>query len=201
MLELDHIAVVGATLEEASAAVEDMLAQPLEPGGKHPDFGTHNRLLGLAGGRYLEVIAIDPAAPDPGRARWFDMDRFAGSPRLTNWICRTDDIAAAVANYPQAGRVLSLARGDLQWQAAVPDSGILPFDNLFPMLIRWQRGLHPSDRLPDRGCALRRLVVSHPQARDLASLLPDPGAGVVFETGPPGLMAEIDTPRGMRVLR
>ena len=25
-------------------------------------------------GSYLEIIAINPDAPDPGRSRWFDLD-------------------------------------------------------------------------------------------------------------------------------
>ena len=57
---------------------------------------THNRLLGL-GDLYLEVIAADPSAPRPAWPRWFDLDRFTGAPRLTNWICACDDLEAAVA--------------------------------------------------------------------------------------------------------
>jgi hypothetical protein len=37
--------------------------------------GTHNRLLKLGEGFYLELIAIDPQAPPPGRPRWFGLDR------------------------------------------------------------------------------------------------------------------------------
>ena len=92
MLELDHLAVSGATLEAARAAVEDALGVPMQPGGEHDVFHTHNTLLGLEDGLYLEAIAINPAAPTPDRPRWFDLDRFEGSARLSNWICRTDDI-------------------------------------------------------------------------------------------------------------
>ncbi|WP_393939598.1 VOC family protein [Piscinibacter sakaiensis] len=55
-----------------------------EGGGAHPHMGTHNRLLRLGDHCYLEVIAIDPAAPPPARARWFGLDRLApdAAPRL-----------------------------------------------------------------------------------------------------------------------
>src|SRR5690606_778954 len=108
---------------------------PMQGGGKHPLFGTHNRLLGMADGLYLEVIAIDPAAPDPGRARWFDLDRFDGAPRLTNWICRTGSMADTLATLPGAGEVVPLSRGDLRWLMAVPPDGRLPFDQAHPAVI------------------------------------------------------------------
>lgn len=46
--------------------------------------GTHNLMLRLGDSSYLEIIAINPAAPAPGRPRWFALDRLAGdgSPRL-----------------------------------------------------------------------------------------------------------------------
>ncbi len=202
MLELDHIAVSGVTLEEAAAAVEAALGVPLQPGGKHDHFGTHNMLLGLADGLYLEAIAADPDAPPPDRPRWFDLDTFDGPARLTNWICHTNDMDAVVATLPGAGGALPLQRGDLRWQMAVPPDGHLPFDNLHPAVIEWQTPQHPSAMLPDSGCTLRRLIITHPEAMALRDLLAPylVDARLVFETGAPGLRAEIDTPHGARIL-
>ncbi|MFT7594401.1 MAG: hypothetical protein ACI8R4_001722 [Paracoccaceae bacterium] len=203
-MQLDHIAVAGATLEDAAEAVESALGVSLQPGGQHDLFATRNRLLGLADGFYIEAIAIDPSAPPPARPRWFDLDHFTGPARLTNWICRTDNMATTLPDLPAGvGTPVALRRGDLCWQMAVPADGKLPYDNLFPALIEWQGNLHPGAMLAPSGCALRRMVVAHPQAdalaRVLAPFLDD--ARVVFESGLPGLMAEIDTPNGMRVLR
>jgi hypothetical protein len=201
-LRLDHLAVSAATLAEGVAAVEAALGVTMAGGGEHPLMGTHNRLLSL-GDLYLEVIAINPAAPPPGRPRWFDLDHFTGPPRLTNWAAACDDLDAALAAAPPGtGTPLSLARGDYRWQMAVPETGRLPFDTLFPALIRWQGSLHPAAALPDCGCRLRSLTVSHPRATALRAALGPlaEDARVALTAGPPGLAAIIDTPHGPRAL-
>lgn len=202
MLDLDHLAVAAEDLKTGRAHIEDALKVKLQPGGQHAHFGTHNLLLGLDDGLYLEVIAIDPEAPSPGYPRWFDLDRFSGTPRLTNWICRTNALAEALQNYPQAGSPVALARGDLRWQMAVPEDGILPFDGLFPALIAWQGTGHPANRLHASGCRLKRLIVCHPEASQLQSLLAPALSDerVVFDAGAPAMRAEIATPGGLSVL-
>lgn len=202
MLELDHLAVTAPSLEEGVAAVEAALGVALAPGGKHAHMATWNRLLSLGPGLYLEVIAPDPAAPRPAWPRWFGLD-MRGSVRLTNWVVRTGDLAAALALAPEgAGAAVDLERGDLRWRMGIPASGRLPYDDCFPALIQWQAGGHPSERLPDAGCRLRRLVVGHPEAEELSVLLAlaDPRLVLVVDSAV-GLMAEIDTPAGMKVLQ
>lgn len=202
-LTLDHIAISAGSLEEGVAVVEAALGVPLAGGGQHPHMATHNRLLGL-GDVYLEVIAADPSAPRPAWPRWFDLDRFAGPPRLTNWICRTDDLDAALAAAPAGtGTPVSLQRGDYRWRMAVPGDGILPFDNAYPALIEWQGDLHPARALPDQGVRLTALEIFHPQAgaldTALTGLLADPR--LRLHTAPHKAMrAVFSTPRGTRVL-
>ena len=73
MIEFDHIAISGETLAEATEHVEAALGVSLQPGGEHAVFHTHNTLLGLEDGLYLEAIAINPNAPTPDRPaglRW-----------------------------------------------------------------------------------------------------------------------------------
>jgi hypothetical protein len=202
MLALDHIAVSAATLEDGAEWVEMALGVPLAGGGKHPHMGTHNRLLGL-GDLYLEVIAIDPDAPRPAWPRWFDLDRFQGPPRLTNWICRTDDLDTALAAAPLGtGTPEDLRRGDYRWRFAIPAAGRLPFDDCFPALIQWQGDLHPAKTLRDHGIRLLRLEITHPEAPALGAALKgltDPR--VVVELGPyHALRATFSTPNGTRVL-
>lgn len=202
MLALDHIAISAETLDAGAAWVEMALGVPLAGGGKHPLMGTHNRLLSL-GDLYLEVIATDPDAPKPGHPRWFDLDHFRGAPRLTNWICRTPDLDAALAAAPPGtGTATDLARGDYRWRFAVPASGKLPFDDRFPALIQWQGDLHPAKSLRDHGIRLTGLQITHPQApalRDALKGLTDPR--VTVQLGPyHSLRATFDTPQGPRVL-
>jgi hypothetical protein len=112
-------------------------------------------------------------------------------------------MGAALAQAPVgAGDPVDLARGDLRWRMAVAPDGHMPFDGAFPALIQWQ-GAHPATRLLPSGCALRRLIVTHPDAaalqQALSGMLRDPR--VVIENGDaPALRAEIATPQGLRVL-
>lgn len=203
MLLFDHFAITATQLEEGVAEVEEALGLHLDHGGKHTHFGTHNQLLGL-GDVYMEVIAIDPDASAPDRPRWFDMDRFDGAPRITNWIVQTGDIDAALAQLPAGvGTPISLQRGDLRWQMAVPDDGRLPFDGGFPAVISWDGAAHPAQRLPDRGCRLRALEIGHPDAAGLtdalSGLFADPRISFV-KASEKRLTAEIETPHGLRVL-
>lgn len=205
MLTIDHLAVSARTLAEGVAHVEQLLGVELAPGGAHPAMGTHNRLLRLCSGLYLEVIAVDPSAPPPGRPRWFDLDNFSGPPRLTNWIARCPDLDAAIADAPAGiGVPLALSRGKLSWRMAVPEDGKLPFEGGFPALIEWQGSDHPAAGLPDRGCRLVALEISHPDARALrqalAGKLDEPRLSV-SDGKEPGIRAIIETPSGRRVLR
>lgn len=199
MLGLDHIAVLGSTLQAATLACETAFGTALLPGGHHAAFATHNRLLGLEGGLYLEAIAIDPGAPPPGRPRWFGLDAFTGPARLNKWICRVPDMAAALRALPEAGRPIALVRGDLRWTMAVPDDGHLPYDGLFPALIEWHSPTPPGDRLPGQGRHLLSLTLRHPQADALQDrLAPFLDSPLVrFETAlQPGMTARFDTPMG-----
>ncbi len=202
-MELDHLAVAGADLNAATTHVTQKLGVAPQSGGEHAVFFTHNTLLGLNDGLYLEAIAINPNAPTPDRARWFDLDRFAGPPRLTNWICRCDDLDATLAALPDGfGDPVDLQRGDLRWRMAVPASGILPYDNCAPALIEWQGDAHPAARLAPSGCGLTTLKICHPEAETLSAVLApfltDPR--VTFCVAPAGLHATFGTPQGARDL-
>lgn len=200
-MELDHIAVAATSLAEGVAHVEAALGVALGSAiGLHAHMSTHNRLLGLGPTDYLEVIAIDPGAPKPAHPRWFRLDQTTGPPRLTNWIARVDNLAAALALAPSgSGHSVDLARGDFRWRMAVPGDGQLPFDDCFPGLIEWQ-GPKPSDRLADAGCRLTRLEIAHPEAALLAKLLPVTDPRLVFVTGASALRATFSTPHGIRTL-
>lgn len=194
-MSFDHLAIAATDLETGAQAISDALGVPLEPGGHHPTMGTHNRLLSLGPGEYLEVIAINPDAPAPGRPRWFDLDRFAGPARPRAWVLRGDPDVLALP-------VHDLARSDLRWRMTVPDDGVLPFDGLFPALIQWQGDAHPADRLPDRGVRLTGLNLSHPTPDNLRAALAQitDDARITVSQGELGLSAHFTTPKGVVTL-
>ena len=199
MLRLDHIAVGCTNLEDGTSWVSQTLGVPLVAGGKHAQFGTHNTLLGLADGLYLEVIAIDPSAPATKAPTWFGLDHFTGSPRLANWICAAknlDDVPSF------AGQVTPLQRDDLRWDITVPADGSLPFDGGFPTMIAWGAGVvHPSTKLANSGCALLEWQVIHPQAAHLRASVPINDPRVSFVTGDTAsFRATFQTPDGIKVL-
>ena len=198
-MRLDHIAIAAETLEDGVAWAEERLGVPLLAGGHHERYGTHNRLLGLSDGLYLEVIAPDNNASSDG-PRWFDLDNFTGPPRLANWICEPDDFQ----EYLRHGmRSVAMSRGDLRWDMGVPADGSLPLGGGYPTVLKWHTDTPPGQGLPPSGCVLQKLTVCHPLARQIsAELSPafsDPR--VTFKvTEEIQLQAELQTPNGRVVM-
>ena len=171
-LKLDHIAIAARTLDEGAAYIKKVLGIDMPTGGAHPVMGTHNRLMSLGQNCFLELIAIDPKAPPISRHRWFDLDRFDADPLLSTWVVSTIDIAEALLNaHPSSGSTETITRGELKWQISVPNDGSMPLDGAFPTLIEWPEGEHPAATMVDLGCRLRSLVVEHPDADQINSLI------------------------------
>jgi hypothetical protein len=210
MLQLDHIAIAANSLAEGVAYAERILGVPIPPGGAHPLMGTHNHLLQLGGECYLEVIAIDPDAPQPERPRWFALDDnsmradLEHSPRLVTWIARVASLDHALHVFPDAARpALAVSRGSLSWRIGVREDGSLPYDGAFPTLIEWPGNKPPTDRMADHGCRLETLTIRHPGAERLSTLLrpslDDPR--ICFEhDANRALAAVIRTPTGLVTL-
>ena len=182
---------------------ERLGVEPLR-GGRHERMGTHNCLMRLGEKLYLEVIAIDPAAPAPGRPRWFNLDRNA-STGLRTWVARTDDIQAAAILGAWPGTPERMTRGALHWMISVTADGSMPMDGVAPTLIQWPAEVqHPASSMPDPGCSLVRLEGFHPQAATIGTMLGRIGFEGPFTAAKseiPRLVAHIATPRGMRTLQ
>jgi hypothetical protein len=209
-IRFDHLVVAARALDEGVAWIESRLGVPMGAGGRHDAMGTHNRLLSLGPGRFLEVIAIDRSAPPPGRARWFELDtpgmaaRLEAGPALVTWVVRADDIEAAIAAAAAARpEILDLARGDFRWRIGVPASGSLSQGGVSPTVIQWKTR-HPSDVLADVACRLEKLVLRHRQAAATLACLREAGLPdedpIEAHDGVPGLVAHIRTPKGMVVI-
>ncbi len=199
MFVLDHLAVGAATLNEGVDWVQSQLGVVLERGGSHEKYGTHNMLLGLEDGLYLEVIAKDPDTIPSAEHSWFGLDDFTGPPRLANWICCADNLSDYADT---AGPKRRLERGNLRWDITVHDGGRLPFGGGFPTLIKWGAcTVHPAQILKLSGLRLREFTVSHPEATKIASLAPLDDPRIRFKVGPQGFVARFDGPNGLKELR
>lgn len=209
MAEIDHLVVAARDLDSGARWLEDRLGVPLVPGGAHAAMGTHNRLLRLDGdeGLYLELIAIDPAAPAPGRPRWFGLDdpalqaRLARRPHLVHWVARSDDLAREAL--PAHGGTLAMQRGTYSWRVTVTPDGLPPGAGLLPTLIQWDVPHNPAERLPESGCTLMKLEGFHPDPAAIAAGLEKLGLArqlALFPTEPgeqPQLVAYLRTPLGL----
>lgn len=227
---IDHLVVVAASLEQGAAWCEATLGITPGPGGEHPLMGTHNRLFRIATvdfpRAYFEIIAINPAAPDPVPARagrWFDMDNPAlrqrvaeHGPQLAHFVANVPDVRAALsvlqAQDIDRGPALEASRmtphGLLRWQITVREDGRRLFDGGLPTLIQWfdeetpmGHCAHPASAMPESGVTLHALTVTHPKAQALRAAYEALGMmHVTVREGPANLAATLRTPRGIVTL-
>ena len=204
---IDHRGGGGRRLDDEIDRLERWTGVRAAPGGRHPREGTHNALIALGPGMYLELIAPDPAAPPPARPRWFGLDELR-SPRLVGWAAKAEDLdaraAAALARGVQLGEVAEgrreLSSGDtLAWRLTYPVSqgGV----GLMPFLIDWGAGPHPAAMAP-MGVRLVELRAEHPEPAAILAQLEGLGIELaVAAAAAPALVATLDTPRGRVTLR
>jgi hypothetical protein len=213
VVQLDHLVVAARTLGEGATWCRETLGIEPGPGGRHALMGTHNRVVSIASAAfpcaYLEIIAIDPDAPPPGRARWFGLDTLdlRAGPRLIHWVARTTALEATLAALRaaghDAGRVLEASRetpqGVLQWRIVVRDDGVLTAGGALPTLIAWG-DRHPTASMRASGVALHSIALcglSDEVVRALALPLEWLGNGAAL----PALTATLETRFGRVSLR
>lgn len=206
---IDHFAIGAATLDQGAAALKKALGVEVPLGGKHAAMGTHNRVMQAGNDSFLEILAIDPEAPDPGRTRWFTLDRPATRkrigerPRALCWVVNTGDLDAVVAASPvDLGEVVVFRRGDRTWRLTVPADGGLPEGGLLPAFIEWSPGPHPSAAQQNLGVRLRRILLQHPDPDDLRGRLQKLGVDrlATVRAGERALAFELDSPNGIVTL-
>ncbi|MEM9523498.1 MAG: VOC family protein [Pseudomonadota bacterium] len=203
--KIDHFVIGADSLEQGVAAMRSALGVEVPRGSKHDAMSTHNHVMQAGTERFFELIAIDPEAPDPGRARWFSLDdaatraRLKERPRALCWVVNPDDFDGVVAASPvDLGEVVDFRRGDRTWRLTVPKDGHLPEGGLLPAFIEWSPGPHPSTGQRDLGIRLKRIQIATPEParlREIFEILNIAHLAGISE-GPAALSFVLDSPRG-----
>jgi hypothetical protein len=216
MLQLDHITLIAPSLAEGVAHVRGCLGIDVPFGREHPDMGTHNHLLRLSGDErsesvYLEIIAVNPDVPRPGRARWFGLDDQAvvradwdNGRRLRGWVARTSDIDAVLARHETVlGRKVAFTSANGSFCFAIPADGSLPLEGAAPSVID-RLGKPPSvAAMADAGARLQSVILEHPEPARVIALYRSLGIAdppVVTSGERLRYRALIETPNGLREL-
>jgi hypothetical protein len=211
MLKLDHITVIAPSLAEGVAHVRACLDLDVPFGQRHAYMGTCNHLLQLGDSIYLEIVALDPAADAPGRARWFGLDDrkkvrsdWDSGRRLRGWVARTDAIDAIIAERRNIfGAKVPLPAVNSSFDFAIPDDGSLPLDGAAPSLIDRRGKPRSMATIADLGARLRAFTLEHPDPVAVESLY-----RALSVDRPPAIVrgqrlryrAQIETPAGMKQL-
>lgn len=161
MLKLDHVVYGVADLDQAGRHLLATAGLASVAGGRHPGWGTGNRIAPL-GDSYLEMLAVvDPteAALDPvggGFARLL-----AGGDRPLLWVLATDDLEGVASRLGLAVRAKSRqlpGGGRIAWRSAGIEAALA--NPALPFFITREGAAseHPG-----------RIPCAHPaQARDIA---------------------------------
>lgn len=178
MLKLDHLTVIAPTLSDGVEHVRACLDLDVPFGQRHDYMGTYNHLLQLGEKVYLEIIALDPDAQPPPRARWFGLDDkktvmfdWDAGRRLRGWVARTDVMNTVLAGRESIfGRKVALPWTSSSFDFAMPDDGSLPLSGAAPSVIDRRGKARSMANIADLGARLESFSLQHPDATSLSQL-------------------------------
>ena len=139
MIELDHVLIAAADLNAVGREFDAHYGLSSAAGGRHPGWGTANRIVPL-GDTYLELVAV--VAPDEAAGshfgRWVAA---APSGRPLGWAVRTQKLDLIAGRLGLAVTTGSRRRDDgllLRWRLAGMEQAIA--DPALPFFIEWGDG-------------------------------------------------------------
>lgn len=205
-LRIDHVVYAVGDLEIAAARFHDEFGLGSIEGGRHPGWGTANRIVPL-GSQYVELVAVadrtEAAASEFGRAV---IGAVAGARPLLGWAVATDDLPGVASRLDLEVTNGSRTRPDgvaLRWQLAgvghALSTGALPF------FIRWDgpSELHPGTAVAEHDVRPRGITRIEIAAEETAvgDWLGQSDLPLRITGGPPALSAiAISTATGEVVL-
>ena len=197
---IDHIVWACRDLESGIEEIEALTGVRAQPGGRHPDLGTHNALLHLGGRCYFEIVAPDP---EQDGGPWSRSLQEMAEPGLLHWVVSQ----SGLSNYSNGlsgliggdNEVIAISRqhpklGLLNWEILM-----LPKHShgcLVPFLIDWGDSTHPTKVL-ENGCTLRSVRITTPELSDIMKIVSWLGVDADFAEGEVSkLEFLIETPKG-----
>jgi len=199
-VDVDHVILGIDSLERGIELLRQATGVTAVFGGAHPGRGTHNALIGLGHGRYLELLA-----PDPHQPRTPETADLSALHALTpvGWAVRAanaeqvrDDARAhgLPGGFVRPGSRQRPDGSTLRWRTLNPwgsESDLLPF------FIEWAPDSpHPSMDAPG-GCTLVELRLASPAADSLQASLRRGGVEVDVAHGPAdAIFITLDCPTG-----
>jgi Glyoxalase-like domain len=189
--ELDHVLIAVADLAVAGREMEVRHGLASIEGGRHPAWGTANRIVPL-GDSYLELVAVVDAAKATENVfgRWV-ASGVSGSARPLGWAIRTsqlDEIARRLNLAVHAGSRDSPGGEQLRWRSAGIDQAAA--EPSFPFFIEWgpltQRPGQTVIRHPAGAARIASLVLSADSGR-LADWLGKHQLSIVVREGMPAV--------------
>ncbi|HEY7399041.1 MAG TPA: VOC family protein [Gaiellaceae bacterium] len=187
-LELDHVVLAVLDLGDAARELEARYGLASVAGGRHPGWGTENRIVPL-GDSYLELVAVadEEEAASTLFGRWVAARRAAPFAPLA-WAVRAGDLDAHAARLGLAVEDGERTRPDgtiLRWRlAGVAEAEAEPF---LPFFIEWEdEAAHPG-RTDGRHPNVEQLALAGDAAR-LEDWLDDAPLPVTVSAGAPALV-------------
>ncbi len=197
-VDIDHVILGINDLERGVREFETKTGVTAKRGGEHPGRGTQNAVVGLGGGRYLEILA--PAATgQPAAPREAAVSHAALT--VVGWALHTPALASLVQQVRSAGLEIEAPTPGsrrtpdgslLAWQSASVDQlGVTPF------FIEWSKDTpHPSTTSPP-GCTLVSLALEQPAPERLQLLFKTAGfPATISRSARAGMTVTLECPRG-----
>jgi hypothetical protein len=192
-LWIDHVVVAVADLDRAASHLRDHFGLHSYDGGRHPAWGTGNRIVPL-GRDYVELLGV--LDPDVARDTAFGRrvsEATRERDRLFGWCVASDDLSAEADRLALQIEAGSRVRPDgrtLRWRAAGYREALE--DQALPFFLEWDvpPELHPG-RLPGgSGSGIVRVDVRG-DAKRLARWLGPSSVPVTVSPGPSAVLGVV----------